>query len=46
MKYKYESLLKGNWELEKIISDLDYYLEQIILLGEKSGYSEESKLLL
>ncbi|KAL4462858.1 hypothetical protein ABPG73_018127 [Tetrahymena malaccensis] len=46
LNYKYESMLKGNWVLEQIIPNLDYYLEQIILLGEKSSYSEEAKILI
>ncbi|KAL4481083.1 hypothetical protein ABPG72_015038 [Tetrahymena utriculariae] len=46
LNYKYESMLKGNWALEQIIPNLDYYLEQIVLLGEKSSYSEEAKILI
>ncbi|EWS71691.1 transmembrane protein, putative (macronuclear) [Tetrahymena thermophila SB210] len=46
LNYKYESMLKGNWVIDQIIPNLDYYLEQIILLGEKSSYNEEAKILI
>ncbi|EAR86968.3 transmembrane protein, putative (macronuclear) [Tetrahymena thermophila SB210] len=44
--YKYENILKGSWQREKIIPELDYYLEQIVLLAEQSIYSEEAKIKL
>ncbi|KAL4497190.1 hypothetical protein ABPG72_019510 [Tetrahymena utriculariae] len=44
--YKYENILKGSWQREKIIPGLDFYLEQVILLAEQSIYSEEAKIKL
>ncbi|KAL4481082.1 hypothetical protein ABPG72_015037 [Tetrahymena utriculariae] len=46
LSYQYETMLKSNWGLEEIIPNLDYYLEQIVLLGERSIYSEEAKVLI
>ncbi|EAS04906.3 transmembrane protein, putative (macronuclear) [Tetrahymena thermophila SB210] len=44
LNFQYESMLKRNWVLEKIIPNLDYYLEQMVVLGEKSIYNEEAKV--
>ncbi|KAL4453163.1 hypothetical protein ABPG74_015394 [Tetrahymena malaccensis] len=43
LNFKYDYIMQGNWKTERIINNLDFYLEQIIQLGQQCSTQEEAK---
>ncbi|EAR87023.3 transmembrane protein, putative (macronuclear) [Tetrahymena thermophila SB210] len=43
LNFKYDYIMQGNWKTERIINNLDFYLEQIIQLGQQCATQEEAK---
>ncbi|KAL4497145.1 hypothetical protein ABPG72_019465 [Tetrahymena utriculariae] len=43
LNFKYDYIMQGDWKTERIINNLDFYLEQIILLGQQCATQEETK---